>query len=352
MWTPPADVRETTAARPLPRLAATRPRTRLRGLRRALARGRSPTSRASGARSGTSSRSVPDAPYERVLGSREMPGAEWFPGARLNYAEHMRRRDEDLDEVASSPTRRRASRSSSPSASCASRSPARGPGLHRLGVGPGDRVVAYLPNIPETLVAFLATREPRRDLGDLRARVRRPQRGRPLRAARAEGAARGRRLPLRREGDRPPRQVAAIRAALPTLEHVVHVPYAGGATTHCPMPSAGTTLLAEPGPLEFDPVPFDHPLYVLFSSGHDRAAEGDRPRPRRHPARAPEEPRPQLGPRPRRPADVVHDDRLDDVERARLDAAAAGLDRDARRQPGLPRPLGPVAAGRGDRGRR
>ena len=40
------------------------------------------------------------APYERVLGSREMPGAEWFPGARLNYAEHMLGRDEDVDEVA------------------------------------------------------------------------------------------------------------------------------------------------------------------------------------------------------------------------------------------------------------
>ena len=46
-------------------------------------------------------------------------------------------------------------------------------GLQRLGVGAGDRVVAYLPNIPETLVAFLATREPRRDLGERLARVRR-----------------------------------------------------------------------------------------------------------------------------------------------------------------------------------
>ena len=39
-------------------------------------------------------------PYERVLGSRALPGAEWFPGARLNYAEHMLGRDEDLDVVA------------------------------------------------------------------------------------------------------------------------------------------------------------------------------------------------------------------------------------------------------------
>ena len=40
------------------------------------------------------------APYERVLGSRKMPGAEWFPGARLNYAEHLVGRDEDEDSVA------------------------------------------------------------------------------------------------------------------------------------------------------------------------------------------------------------------------------------------------------------
>ena len=96
-------------------------------------------------------------PYERVLGSRELPGAEWFPGARLNFAEHMLGRDEDTDSVA-----------------VVARSQSRGPleltfgdlreqvararaGLQRLGVVPGDRVVAYLPNIPETLVAFLAT---------------------------------------------------------------------------------------------------------------------------------------------------------------------------------------------------
>ena len=59
-------------------------------------------------------------------------------------------------------------------------------------------------------------------------------------------------------------QVAAIRARLPTLEHVVWVPY-GDARVE----EAGTweELLAEPAPLQFDPVEFDHPLYVLFSSG-------------------------------------------------------------------------------------
>ena len=54
-------------------------------------------------------------------------------------------------------------------------------------------------------------------------------------------------------------------------------------------------------PLTFTPVPADHPLYVLFSSGHDRAAQGDRPRPRRHRRRAPQGARPST--RTSRPAD-------------------------------------------------
>ena len=98
-------------------------------------------------------------------------------------------------------------------------------GLHRLGVGRGDRVVAYLPNIPETLVAFLATASLGRDLGVRRARVRGPQRDRPLLADRAQRPDRGRRLHLRQQADRPSEEVAAIRQGLPTLEHVVDVAY-------------------------------------------------------------------------------------------------------------------------------
>ena len=97
------------------------------------------------------------APYERVLGAREMPGAEWFPGARLNYAEHALGTDEDTDRVAvvaRSQTREPIELTFGELREQVARARA---GLRRLGVGPGDRVVAYLPNIPETLVAFLAT---------------------------------------------------------------------------------------------------------------------------------------------------------------------------------------------------
>jgi acetoacetyl-CoA synthetase len=92
---------------------------------------------------------------ERVLGSREMPGAEWFPGARLSYAEHVFRgkRDSDvaishaselrpLTEVTWGGLREQTARIAT--------------GLRRLGVEEGDRVVAYLPNLPEAIASFLA----------------------------------------------------------------------------------------------------------------------------------------------------------------------------------------------------
>jgi acetoacetyl-CoA synthetase len=206
-------------------------------------------------------------PYERVLGSREMPGAKWFPGARLNYAEHMLGRDEDAGSVA-----------------IVARSQSRGPsevtfgelreqvararaGLRRLGIGPGDRVVAYLPNIPETLVAFLATaslgavwatcppefgaRSVLHRLGQLEPKV----------LLAVAGYRWGDRYVDRRE------QVAAVREELPSLEAVVHVPYGGGPGDSLPGTLGWDELLAELSPLEFEPVPFDHPLYVLFSSG-------------------------------------------------------------------------------------
>ncbi len=97
------------------------------------------------------------APYERVLDSRDMPGARWFPGARLNYAEHAVGRPEDADRVAllgRSQNRPDVDLTFNELREEVARARA---GLQRLGVGPGDRVVAYLPNIPETVVAFLAT---------------------------------------------------------------------------------------------------------------------------------------------------------------------------------------------------
>jgi acetoacetyl-CoA synthetase len=204
------------------------------------------------------------APYSTVLGSDTMPGASWFPGARLNFAEHLLGHEEDAQEiaiVAHSQTREPAELSFADLREQVAR--ARG-GLVRLGVGPGDRVVAYLPNIPETLIAFAATASlgavwascaP--ELG-VRSVVDRLVQLEPSVLLTVGGYGFRDRSVDRRE------EVATIRAALPTLRHVVHVPY-GEHEIADAVP--WNELLAEPGPLAFEPVAFDHPLFVLFSSG-------------------------------------------------------------------------------------
>jgi acetoacetyl-CoA synthetase len=97
-----------------------------------------------------------DAPYERVLGRREMPGTEWFPGAKLNYAKHIfRGRDPDALAIQhASETRQLAQWTWGDLERETARIAA---GLRELGVEKGDRVAAYMPNIPETVAAFLAT---------------------------------------------------------------------------------------------------------------------------------------------------------------------------------------------------
>jgi acetoacetyl-CoA synthetase len=203
-------------------------------------------------------------PPERVLGRREMPGAEWFPGATLNYAEHAVGRPEDGDQVAVlgySQTRDRVELTWDQLRDQVARARA---GLAHLGVGRGDRVVAYLPNIPETLVAFLATAS----LGAIwascapefgaRSVVDRFGQIEPTVLLTVAGYGYGSKDIDRRA------QVAEIRAGLPTVRHVVQVTY--GANT-LPDALSWDELLAEPGAPAFEPVPFAHPLCVLFSSG-------------------------------------------------------------------------------------
>jgi acetoacetyl-CoA synthetase len=204
-------------------------------------------------------------PPQQTLATRAMPGAQWFPGATLNYAEHLIGRDEDTDAVAvraRSQTRPDRQLTFGELRDQVARART---GLERLGVGPGDRVVAYLPNIPETLIAFIATAS----LGAIwatcapefgaRSVVDRFSQIEPKVLLAVGGYGYRQRYVDRRD------EVAAIRAKLPSLEHVVHVEY-GDAVVPDAI-SFNTELLAETGPLEFRPVPFDHPLYVLFSSG-------------------------------------------------------------------------------------
>ena len=205
------------------------------------------------------------APYARALGSRAMPGAEWFPGARLNYAEHCMGLPEDTDRLAvlaHSQTRAEQQLTYGDLREQVRRARA---GLRRLGVGPGDRVVGYLPNVPETLVAFLATAA----LGAVWASCA-PEFGtrsvldrfgqlEPTVLIAVSGYAYGTKL-IDRSGE-----VAALRAALPTVAHVVHVPYGPGAV---PGATGWDELVADSDEdLAFAQVPFDTPLFVLFSSG-------------------------------------------------------------------------------------
>jgi len=195
-----------------------------------------------------------------VLTRRDMPGAEWFPGATLNYAEHALRGD-GVAIIAYSQTRERVELTWAQLRDQVGRARA---GLQRLDVGRGDRVAAYLPNIPETVVAFLATAS----LGAVwascapefgaRSVVDRFSQIEPTVLLVVDGYGYGAKEIDRRD------QVAEIRAGLPTVRHVVHVPYG-------PHPLPDTIgwdeLLGRGGELAFDAVPFAHPLCVLFSSG-------------------------------------------------------------------------------------
>jgi acetoacetyl-CoA synthetase len=203
-------------------------------------------------------------PYERVLGSREMPGAEWFAGARLNYAEHLIGRDEDRDRVAVIAESQTREPSQLTFGELREQVAAARAGLLALGVGPGDRVVAYLPNIPETLVAFIAAAS----LGAIWAACAPEFGARSVidRFAQIEPKvllAVGGYGYRDRYMDRSA-ELAAIRAGLPTLEHVVWVPYG---EAEVPDAIAWGELTRETAPLRFEPVAFDHPIYVLFSSG-------------------------------------------------------------------------------------
>ena len=228
LWEPSAGSLATHAAGSLPRVAHARtwgwssPRTRSSGA------GRSTICGAFWASIAEWTGTRWHAPPGDTLRSRAMPGAQWFVGGQLNYAEHALRsaatRPDETAVVAHSQTRaprralvgraRRGGRSLPPRAAARSAS------------GAATASWRTRPNIPETLVAFLASREPRRGLVVVRARVRHACRSSTAsrRSSRwccvaVDGYRYGERAVDRRA------EVADIEAALPTLRATVHVPY-------------------------------------------------------------------------------------------------------------------------------
>ncbi|MGF1240940.1 acetoacetate--CoA ligase [Streptomyces sp. 2-6] len=205
-------------------------------------------------------------PYARVLGDRSMPGAEWFPGARLNYAEHaLRAADARPDE----PALLHLDETHEPRpvswAELRRQVGSLAAELRALGVRPGDRVSGYLPNVPQAVVALLATAAVggvwtscAPDFG-ARSVLDRFQQVEPVVLFTVDGYRYGGKEHDRRD------VVAELRRELPTLRAVVHIPLLGTPAPEGALEWSALTS-ADVAPV-FEQVPFDHPLWVLYSSG-------------------------------------------------------------------------------------
>ncbi len=206
--------------------------------------------------------------YQRVLGRTQMPGAEWFPGARLNYAEHVFR-DKPGDALAVQFAAEDRPLGSWTWADLRARTATLAAGLRAAGVGPGDRVAAYLPNIPEALAASLAcisigaiwsACSP--DFG-VRSVVDRFAQIEPTVLLAVDGYRYGGRAYTRLA------EVKALQDALPTVRRT--------ALLRSLDPDADISGLRDTtaweefgrpgGELAFERVPGDHPLWVVYSSG-------------------------------------------------------------------------------------
>lgn len=212
------------------------------------------------------------APYSRVLADRSMPGAVWFPGAKLNFAQHVLRHERENVEALLYLTEREPLKALSWN-ELGARVRALGTQLRAMDVKPGDCVVGYLPNIPEAIIAMLAVTSigavwsscgP--DYG-LRGVLDRFTQLNPKVLLCVDG--------YQYAGKAFDRRVEArqIVEQLPSLRNVIYRPYLNPESRALGV--ANEVLwesLFEGPPIErdaysFEQVPFDHPLWILFSSG-------------------------------------------------------------------------------------
>ena len=209
-------------------------------------------------------------PYERVLARREMPGAEWFPRAELNYAEHVfKNARADEPAIVHRSEVRQLGRMSW--RELEERTAALAAGLKSMGVERGDRVVAYLPNIPEAVIALLAvssmgaiwsSSSPDFGAGSVVDRFKQIE---PKVLITVDGYRYG-----GKDYDRT-QVVAKLQAEIPSLQRTVILPYLEEEPEATSLQNVvmWDELLEqnEGAQLRFEQVPFDHPLWVLYSSG-------------------------------------------------------------------------------------
>jgi acetoacetyl-CoA synthetase len=194
-------------------------------------------------------------------------GAHWFRGATLNYAEHCLRRDDDYPAVTAA--HESGAMATTTFAELRRRVAEFAAGLRELGVGRGDAVAAYLPNVTEAVVASLASAS----IGAIWSSCP-PEFGTPSVIDRFLQI--GPKVLIAVDGytyngkrfDSLP-AVAEIQAGLPSLTHTVMFPYVAAQPDVSGLTNVimwGDVPVAGAG-LRFEPVPFDHPLYVVYSSG-------------------------------------------------------------------------------------
>jgi acetoacetyl-CoA synthetase len=205
------------------------------------------------------------APPGRVLGRRSMPGAEWFPGAQLNYAQHVLRRERPGTDALLYVSESAPAVTGLDWAQLAGQVRILGTQLRSMGVRPGDRVASYLPNIPQTLIAMLATTS----IGAIwtscspdfgwRGVLDRFRQLKPKVLFCVDGYTYGGREFDRRD------EVQKIVSGLHSLKYVVPLgPGLNGGLTWDALLDHPPVAAAD---FEFEQVPFAHPLWILFSSG-------------------------------------------------------------------------------------
>lgn len=207
---------------------------------------------------------------QQSLVEEVMPGAQWFPGARLNFAENMLRAARQHPEATAIIGEHEAGEPSILTwAELEAQTAALAARLRELGVGPGDRVAAVLPNIPETVVALLATASVgavwsvvNTDFGPQGVADRFAQ-IEPKVLFTVDGYVYGGKLRDTTQS------VGPLREVLPTVEHVVVVDQCEpGTVDQIPEEAERySEIVARPAEPDYEQLPFEHPLWVLYSSG-------------------------------------------------------------------------------------